>query len=126
MSFASENGGAGIAQLFTLSSYPVALNEIRFLTFETGWSQPMTVYVLSADGSTILGGPYATTGANNDWVNITTSVNINQSSFMIATYNDNPGGPYVGADDSFFNETLYFGNHIDGFTEMSQLPDNYE
>ncbi|MCK5766320.1 MAG: S8 family serine peptidase [Bacteroidales bacterium] len=121
-SFASTDGGAGIAQLFTLSSTPVSLNDIRFFTtnFEN-WDQPMTVYVLSGDGNTILGGPYTSNGVNNNWINIATSIVIDQSTFMIATYNDDPGGPYVGVDDSFFNETLFFGSHTNGFTELSQL-----
>jgi len=58
---------------------------------------------------------------NNNWVSITTSLNLIQPNFMIATYNDNASGPYVAVDDSYFNETLFFGNHTDGFTEMSQL-----
>lgn len=120
-SFASTEGEAGLAQLFTLSSSPVTLEEIRFFTTDfQQWEQSMSVYVLSEDGSTILGGPYSANGVQNGWVSIPVSVSINQYHFMIATYNDNAGGPYVGADDSFFNETLYFGNHITGFTELSQ------
>jgi subtilisin family serine protease len=125
-SFASTDGGAGIAQLFALPNYPVTLSEIRFFTSNyESWSQPMTVYVLDGSGSNILGGPYSTSGVNNNWVSINTNVTINQSSFMIATYNDDPGGPYVGVDDSFFDQSLYFGSHTGGFTELSQLG-NYE
>lgn len=122
-SFTSTDGGAGIAQLFTLSAYPVTLNEIRFFTTNYNSWQPMTIYILSGDGNTVLDGPYQTNGVNNNWINIVTSVTIAQSTFMIATYNDIPNGPYVGCDDSFFNETLYFGNHTNGFTELSQLGD---
>lgn len=123
-SLASTNGGSGIAQLFTLPAYPVALNEIRFYTSDyNNWGQAMSIYILSGDGNNVLGGPYQTNGVNNNWINIVTSVTITQSTFMIATYNDIPDGPYVGCDDSFFNETLYFGNHTSGFTELSQLGD---
>ncbi len=125
-SFASSNGGAGLAQLFTLASFPAFLDEIRFFTtYYNNWDQHMSIYVLSGDGTTILGGPYYTNGVNNNWINIYTPVIINQSSFMIATYNDLSNGPYVGVDDSFFNQTLYFGSHTSGFTELSQLG-NYE
>ncbi len=123
-SFASVDGGAGIAQLFTLSSYPVTISEIRFFTTNyNSWDQPLSVYILSGDGNTVLGGPYNTTGVNNNWISIPVSVNVSQSSFMIATYNDDPDGPYVGCDDSFFNESLFFGSHTSGFTELSQLGD---
>jgi len=123
-SFASTDGGSGIAQLFTLASTPASLNEIRFFTTNyQNWDQPLSVYILSGDGSTVLGGPYSAQGANNNWVSITTSVNLVQSNFMIATYNDNADGPYVAVDDSYFDESLFFGNHTDGFTEMSQLGD---
>jgi subtilisin family serine protease len=123
-SFASTNGGSGIAQLFTLTSYPATLGEIRFFTSNyENWGQPLTIYVLDGSGTNVLGGPFTTNGANNNWISRTTNVTINQSSFMIATYNDDPGGPYVGVDDSFFNQSLFFGNHTDGFTELSQLGD---
>ncbi|MEE4256512.1 MAG: S8 family serine peptidase [Bacteroidales bacterium] len=123
-SFSSTDGGAGLAQLFTLQSTPATLNGIRFFSSDyMNWNQPMTVYVLSGNGNTVLGGPFATSGLNNDWVSINTSVQINSSTFMIATYNDNADGPYVGVDDSYFNASLYFGNHTTGFTELSQLGD---
>jgi len=121
-SFASIDGGSGTAQLFTLSSPPVTLHKIRFYTSNIQeWDQPMSIYVLTGDGNTVLGGPYHTTGANDDWISISTSVEIYSSTFMIATYNDDPDGPYVGVDDSYFDATLFFGNHISGFTELSQL-----
>lgn len=123
-SFASVDGDAGIAQLFSLSSYPVTISEIRFFTTNyNSWDQPLSVYILSGDGNTVLGGPYNTNGVNNNWISIPVSVNVSQSSFMIATYNDDPDGPYVGCDDSFFNESLFFGSHTSGFTELSQLGD---
>jgi len=121
-SFSSTEGGAGIGQLFTLSNTPATLNELRFFTDSFAqWQQPMSVYVLTGDGTTVLGGPYGTNGVQNGWVSITASVHISQSQFIIATYNDNADGPYVGVDDSFYNGSLYFGNHTSGFTELSEF-----
>ena len=125
-SFASIDGGQGLAQLFTLTSYPVTLTELRFYTSNyESWSQPLSVYVLSGDGTTIIGGPYNADGLNSNWVNITTNVNISQSSFMIATINNLGNGPYVGADDSFFDHSLFFGSPSAGYTDLWELDNDY-
>ncbi len=121
-SFASTDGGAGLAQLFTLPTYPVTLEKITFYTSNYGnYNSAMQVYILSGNGTTVLQGPYNTAGVSNSWV--TWDVNdftINEPTFMIATYNVNADGPYVGADESAYNGTLYFGNHTEGFTEMGE------
>ncbi|MCK4408072.1 MAG: S8 family serine peptidase [Bacteroidales bacterium] len=119
-SFASTNGGAGIAQLFTLPTYPVTLKEVRFYTSNHGnYSAPMEVYILSGNGSNVLQGPYTTNGVSNNWITWNVNdISINEPSFMVATYNTNADGPYVGVDESSYNGTLYFGNHTGGFTEM--------
>ena len=120
-SISSLDGGAGLAQLFTLSSTPATLEEIRFLTTDyEQWQQSLSVYVLSGDGTTVLGGPYYTNGVQDGWVSIPCTVSLNQSNFMIATYNDLAGGPYVGVDESLFDGTLFFGSHTSGFQDLSQ------
>lgn len=123
-SFASIDGGTGLAQRFTLSSIPATLNEIRFFTSDYQlWGKTLSVYIIGNSAYTVLGGPYIVKGVENGWVHIPTSVFINESNFMIATYNDEANGPYIAVDDSYFNNSLFFGNHIGGFTELSQLGD---
>jgi len=126
-SFSSTNGGTGLAQMITLPVYPAIVKQVRFLTTSySNFSGPMEVYVLSSDGSTILSGPFNTNGQEDEWIYCEMEdVAVNEQSFLIATYNTQSGGPYVGVDDSDWNQSLYFGNHIDGFTELSELDDYF-
>lgn len=123
-SFSSTNGGAGLGQVFSMTSAPATLKKIRFFTVGYQlWGKPMSIYVLDQTGYNVLGGPYLVNGLENAWITINTNVFLEYSSFMIATYNNEPQGPYVGVDDSYYNGSLYFGNHIMGFTELSVLGD---
>jgi len=123
-SFASNDGGLGLAQRFTLTSTPAILKKIRFATSDyQAWGKTLSVYVLGNYGSTVLGGPYIVNGLENAWITIETSIAINESHFMIATYNDEQFGPYVAVDDSYFDHSLFYGNHIAGFTDLSSLGD---
>jgi len=119
-SFSSIGGGSGLAQLFTPTNNPCIIKKVRFLTSSAGsYSQPEEVYVLSGDGTTVLGGPYFVNGVSDDWITIDIdNIQVNEGNFMIATYNILPGGPYISVDNSIYDSTLYYGNHISGFTEM--------
>ncbi|MCF8230305.1 MAG: S8 family serine peptidase [Bacteroidales bacterium] len=121
-SFASTNGGQGLAQLFTLPETPSTLKEVRFWVSDyQNYGADIDVYILSGDGSNVLHGPITVGGEENEWVSTAIpDLVINQSTFMVATYNVNPDGPYVGVDENNYDGTLYFGNHTDGFTEMSE------
>jgi subtilisin family serine protease len=115
----STNGDAGLAQLFELPGHPANLKSLRFFVDETGnYDSQIQVFVLSGNGVDVLAGPYFRTGVSNDWIEINLDVFIDGPTFLIATYNTNPDGPYIGIDDSDYQGNLYFGNHIDGFTEM--------
>ncbi len=121
-SFASTNGGQGLAQQFTLPEVPSTLKEVRFYVadYENYWAD-IDVYILSGDGNTVLHGPTTVAGLANDWVSISIpDLLINQSTFMVATYNVNAGGPFVGVDEDNYNGGLYFGSQSAGFTEMSE------
>ena len=119
-SFASQNGGSGLAQLFTLPSYPATIKEVRFFVAGYGnYNAAIEAYILSGDGQSVLAGPYTVNGVYNDWISWDVSdFQISSQTFMVATYNPDPGGPYVGVDDSQYLSNLYFGNHTSGFTEM--------
>ncbi|MDZ7741002.1 MAG: S8 family serine peptidase [Bacteroidota bacterium] len=121
-SFASTDGGQGLAQQFTLPETPSTLKEVRFYVadYQNYWAN-IDVYILSGNGSNVLYGPVTIAGAENDWVSLAIpDLVINQSTFMIATYNVNANGPYIGVDESNYNGSLYFGAHNAGFTEMSE------
>lgn len=126
-SFSSTDGGAGLAQMITLPEYPAIVKQVRFLTTaHNNFSGPMEVYVLSSDGVTILSGPFNTYGQEDQWIYCDMEdVAVNEQEFLIATINTDANGPYVGVDDSDWNQTLYFGNPSDGFTELSQFGDYF-
>jgi hypothetical protein len=131
-SFASTNGGSGLATLFRVAdfpdvNYPFTIIKLRYFNDDYGASaQEENVYLLTGDGTEILGGPYVITNANpNEWVEIEIDpVVISTGNFMMATINVLPDGPFVGVDDSEFNETLYFGT-IGDWTELSQFGSYY-
>jgi hypothetical protein len=118
---ASTDGGAGLAQIFTPTQYPCMVTEVRF--FVSGYMnyyQDEEVYVLTGDGATILAGPYVVQGVENDWVTVDIAdVTITDGTFMVATFNVLPDGPFIGMDDSYYDASLYFGS-IGSFTELGQ------
>lgn len=120
--FASTDGGAGLAQLFSPVNENSILKKIRY--FNSGfeqYQQTEEVWILSGDGETVLGGPYYIENAPaDDWISFYIEpITLNNESFMIATFNTDPGGPYVGADGTNYNENLYFGS-IGNFTELGE------
>ena len=120
---ASTNGGAGLAQLFTPPDYPATVIKVRYWNSDyLAYDQQNEIYILTGDGATILGGPYyVNNGPAADWVEIDVDpVTITEGSFMVATINTDPDGPFVGVDDSFYNGTLYFGT-IGDWVELSEL-----
>ena len=131
-SFASTNGGSGLATLFQVEdfpnvNYPFTVVKLRYFNDDYGaYQQEENVYLLTGDGQEILGGPYVITDATpNDWVEIDIDpVVISSGNIMLATINVLPDGPFVGVDDSDFNETLYFGT-IGDWTELSQFGSYY-
>lgn len=122
---ASTSGGAGLGQVFYFetSCFPCYITKIKYFVSEfQNNDAEEEVYILTADGDSVLFGPYYHSGAEPDsWVEIETdSVEINEDGFMIATINTEPGGPFIGVDDSYYDGTLYFGS-IGNFTELSEL-----
>ncbi len=124
---ASGNGGAGIGQLFKVSNfqnltYPFTITKVKYFNYNYRryWEEE-TIYILSEDGSEILGGPYyKLNGPPNDWTTVLIdSVVINTGNFFVATMNTYPCGPCIGIDDDFYNKTLFFGS-IGAWSEMSQ------
>jgi hypothetical protein len=119
--FASTDGGAGIAQVFTPPQYPCTITKVRF--FVSGYLnyyQDEEVYVLTGDGATILAGPYVVPGVEDDWVTVDVDdVTITEGTFMVATFNVLPDGPFIGVDDSYYDATLYFGT-VGDFTELGE------
>ncbi|MCF8230450.1 MAG: T9SS type A sorting domain-containing protein, partial [Bacteroidales bacterium] len=126
-SFASTNGGMGIAQRFTAPAAYLKLNKIRYYTSNfQNYDSYNEIFVLSGNGSEVLAGPYYRQGKANGWISLDLSdIIINASSFMVATYNTDPNGPFVGADNSHYNGSLYFGNHTEGFDELGVLGYQY-
>jgi hypothetical protein len=121
--FGSNQSSQGLAQLFTPESYPCAVAKVRYFNDGFGNFEGQTeVYILSVDGNVILAGPYYVNNAPaNDWVTVDIDpVIINQGNFMVATINTNPGGPFIGVDNSLYNGTLYFGS-VGNFTELGEL-----
>jgi carboxypeptidase family protein/type IX secretion system substrate protein len=117
---ASTTGGAGLAQVFTPTQYPVTLTEVRY--FNSSYEQYMLqceIYVLTGDGATVLAGPYyVSDGPADDWVTVDVDdVTLESGTFMVSTFNVAAGGPYVGMDDSFYDGSLFFGS-IGAFDEM--------
>jgi hypothetical protein len=119
---ASEEGGAGLAQVFTPPQYPCTVTQVRFFVSDfNSYFQDEEVYVLTGNGATILAGPYVIPGVENDWVTVDIDdVTITEGTFMVATFNVLPNGPYIGMDDSYYDATLYFGS-IGDFTELGEL-----
>ncbi len=120
---ASDEGGAGLAQRFSVYEYPYTIKEIRY--FNSSYGQHMQeceIWVLTGDGANVLSGPYYIENATADsWVTVDVDdVHIESGSFMIATFNVNADGPYVGVDDSYYDASLYIGS-IGDFTELGEL-----
>jgi Secretion system C-terminal sorting domain len=116
----SPLGGSGLAQLFELPVYPANLKKVRFYVSSDQFMDPqMEVNILSADGMSVLSGPYYIDCIQDSWTEIEVEVLINAASFMVATYNTYSSGPSVGIDEHNFNNMLYFGNHLTGFSLLS-------
>ncbi len=126
--FASTEGGLGLGQLFIMDDfpsigYPLTITKLRYHNSSYGnYTAEEKVYILSGDGSSILSGPYnITNGPAADWTEVDiNNVTIEEGNFMIATVNTYAGGPFVGADDSYYNGTLSFGC-IGDWTELGEL-----
>jgi len=120
--FYSTAGGAGLAQVFTPSEYPVTVTEVRYWNDDYGSpTQENEVYLLTGDGASVLAGPYSVTGEPGDtWVTVDIDdVTLESGTFMVYTANVLPDGPSVGVDDSFYDGTLYFGSP-GAFTELGE------
>lgn len=118
--FASNTGGAGLAQLFVPDQHPVVVKEVRYFNSDSNqFQQQNEIYILNGDGSAILSGPYyVTNGPANDWVTVDIDdLTIESGNFMVATFNTSAGGPFVGVDNSISNGTLFFGS-VGAFTEL--------
>jgi len=117
----STAGGAGLAQVFTPPQYPCTVTKVRFFVDDyLNYYQDEEVYVLTGDGATILAGPYVVPGVEADWVTVDVDpVSITEGTFMVATFNVLPDGPFIGIDDSYYDATLYFGA-IGSFTELGE------
>lgn len=126
--FASTNGGYGLAQLFNLDdfpgyTYPFGIYEIGYYVDDyLNYQQQEEIYVLNGDGSVILDGPYCINYDSPGYYSILlcNPPVIEEGNFMIATINTFAGGPFIGVDDSYYNETLYFGT-IGDWTELGEL-----
>ena len=118
---ASTDGGAGLAQVFTPPQYPCTVTKVRFFVSDyLNYYQDEEVYVLTGDGATILAGPYVVPGVEADWVTVDVDpVTITEGTFMVATFNVIPDGPFIGMDDSYYDATLYFGS-VGAFTELGE------
>jgi Subtilase family/Secretion system C-terminal sorting domain len=118
--FASHDGGQGLAQAFVLDSVPAILKTVRFFVSNLeNYYQPLDVYILNDDGSHVIAGPFIQNGICEDWLSIDVgSILLTNPGFMVAAYTTLTDGPYIGVDNSQYIENLYFGNHIDGFTEL--------
>jgi len=116
----STAGGAGLAQVFTPSEYPVTVSEVRYYNDAYGApAQENEVYVLTGDGATVLSGPFSVIGEPGDaWVTVDIDdVTLTSGTFMVYTANVLPNGPFVGVDDSFYDGSLFFGSP-GAFTEL--------
>ena len=123
--FASTSGGHGLGQVFYPESpcFPCYIIKVKyFVTYFQNYSAEVEIYILTADGDSVLSGPYYHSGAEPDsWVEIETdSLEVNEDGFMIATFNTAAGGPYIGVDDSYYDASLYFGS-IGSMIELSEL-----
>jgi len=116
----STAGGAGLAQVFTPTEYPVTVKEVRYYNDAYGSpTQENEVSVLAGDGATVLAGPYSVIGEpGNTWVTVDVDdITLDSGTFMVYTANVFPDGPFIGVDDSFYNGSLYFGTPGE-FTEL--------
>ncbi len=127
--FASANGGQGLGQLFVIDDfptveYPFRISKIRYYNSDyMNYHQQEEVFILSGDGSMILSGPYYINNASpDDWITILVSppVILSSGDFMVATINTHVDGPFIGVDDSYYNETLFFGS-LGDWTELGEL-----
>ncbi|MCF8397826.1 MAG: choice-of-anchor J domain-containing protein [Bacteroidales bacterium] len=122
-SFASNDGGAGLAQLLIPEEYPAIIKKICYFNDDYGEpGQISHLYILSEDGNEILAGPYSIENAPGaDWVNVELAdLTIESGGFMINTINVAPDGPYIGADDSYYDGSLFLGSPGE-FTELGEF-----
>ncbi len=119
-SISSTAGGMGLAQLFVPLAYPATIQAVRFHVSDFGsFDQDIEVNVFADDGLTVLSGPYIIPGVYNDWIEIDIDdATIDEGAFLVATYNVLAGGPYVSIDQDNYSASLFFGNTVDGWTEM--------
>ncbi|MBH09362.1 MAG: hypothetical protein CMG74_03230 [Candidatus Marinimicrobia bacterium] len=121
--FASTDGGAGLATLFVPASYPSTIMAVRFHVSDFGTPTDdveLNIYATSVDAEPILvSGPFTISGVSNDWIEVDIDdATITSGGFLVATYNVNPGGPYISVDEDNYNGSLYFGNTTDGWQEL--------
>ena len=116
----STDGGMGLAQLFVPPAYPATIQAVRFHVSDFGsFAQDIEVNVYADDGITVLSGPYILPGVSDDWIEIDIDdATIDDGAFLVATYNVLAGGPYVSIDEDSYSASLFFGNEVDGWTEM--------
>ena len=116
----STDGGMGLAQQFVPPAYPATIQAVRFHVSDFGsFAQDIEVNVYADDGVTVLSGPYIVPGVSDDWIEIDIDdATINDGAFLVATYNILAGGPYISIDQDTYSTSLFFGNAVDGWTEM--------
>ncbi|MBC8403112.1 MAG: hypothetical protein H8E14_16620, partial [Candidatus Marinimicrobia bacterium] len=120
---AATDGGMGLAQVFVPQGYPATIQAVRFHVSDFGsFNQDIEVNVFADDGFTVLAGPYIVPGVSNDWIEIDIDdATIEAGAFLVATYNVLPGGPYISIDEDTYSASLFFGNAIDGWTELGDF-----
>jgi len=108
----SNEGGAGLSQLFFPESYPCYVGGAAY--FNTNnvyyWAEEQ-VYVVNASGTEILAGPISFSNSGpNEWVRLSfTEIEIMEGNFMINTINPVAHGPFIGMDEDHPSQSLYFG-----------------
>ncbi len=130
--FASTDGGSGTAQLFDMENdfpnlnYPFTICRLGYWNSWTGCTNQEELYLMNGDGSEVLTGPYYISNTEpGDYVYQTIDpIVIEDGNFMIATINTSPGGPYIGVDDSYYSESLFYGS-VGDWTELSELGEFY-
>ena len=120
---AATDGGMGLAQVFVPQGYPATIQAVRFHVSDFGsFNQDIEVNVYADDGFTVLSGPYIVPGVSNDWIEIDIDdATIEVGTFLVATYNILAGGPYISIDQDTYSASLFFGNAVDGWTELSDF-----
>ncbi|MDZ7742928.1 MAG: T9SS type A sorting domain-containing protein [Bacteroidota bacterium] len=130
---ASPDGGYGSAQLFDIENdfsgmgYPFTVYQIGY--YNDGYgnsSQQEELMLLNGEGSEIISGPYYIHNAQPDeyLLRPIDPIVFDSGNFMVATINTYAGGPYVGVDDSFYNETLFWGS-VGDWTELGEMGYQY-